>query len=749
MKVSFYPVICLLIMSASYAEENFHISEQTTHLRLKEEPLQWTPESVTVIRQSEIEATFRRTLEDIENYVPGMIIDPIGGTPRGAAIAIRGIHSNRAGKGFEPAVAVSVDGVYVGTHGSQNQVLFDFEQIEIARGTQGTFSGVPAEAGTINIRRTKPTGEFDFVTRLGFGDFNRRDLDFVLNYPIIPGLAGKLSGTALKTDEGDLTNSFNGKRENAEQRYAYSLSLLWNQLSNLSIQYTLDADDEKSDTPALFNLSDNRDFVCSSAGHCSDEERIPDTETRRRSNQNFFNDRRLEGKHHTLHVQTELMGYQVTSTTGIRATEEYSFHDFDAAPIDFYSSTIEQDYDQFSTEFNVLRSLSEDLTIAGGFFWLESEYDLLRNDLFVFDNLNNNIPLRPPAPFLPQQSRTVDSTQESTIRSIFAHADYRINDQWNTNVGLRHTRYDKDFDHRVSAIATTTSPGNLLLLHDTGSWTEISGHLGFSYKVDEEAMIYFRYGIDHTPGGYNDNTNSVDASQYRGTETTQSVELGMKSEWLNDRLRLNMVFYQSYQDDKIEDFFDRVSNGNIEASIGNQSDLETTGYDLEFEVVAMRNLYFRGIYGHMNSSYASYSIPDLVTGETLRLKPTSHRAPADEFYLTSQYFFPYAEGMVHLFAGYRYVTEYQTNPLLTFAKIPSHTTWDFSIQYDWKEFTFRVFSQNANDKNYLLDYDRTYDAQVISLGSALEDIKGISTYAEINRPRYTGFEIIWVPEIAL
>jgi iron complex outermembrane receptor protein len=113
------------------------LAEQSTVVRYKEEPVQWTPHSVSVIEADEIEATYRRDLENLESRVPGMIVDRMHATPRGAAIALRGLGSNDAAKSFDPAVAVKVDGVYVGTHTGRLQVLFDFDQIEVTRGPNG------------------------------------------------------------------------------------------------------------------------------------------------------------------------------------------------------------------------------------------------------------------------------------------------------------------------------------------------------------------------------------------------------------------------------------------------------------------------------------------------------------------------------------------------------------------------------------------------------------------------------------
>jgi len=56
------------------------------------------------------------------------------------------------------------------------QVLFDFEQVEVARGPQGTLEGAPNLGGTIHLKRRKPTGSFDVDLRTRFGENNSKKL---------------------------------------------------------------------------------------------------------------------------------------------------------------------------------------------------------------------------------------------------------------------------------------------------------------------------------------------------------------------------------------------------------------------------------------------------------------------------------------------------------------------------------------------------------------------------------------------
>ncbi|MBV1879207.1 MAG: TonB-dependent receptor [Pseudomonadales bacterium] len=749
---------CLLLLSVSaHGTEIFQLSEHNTHVRARSESLQWVPTSVTVLESADINAGYRRNIEDIQGYIPGMIIDSLGSTPQGAAIGIRGIQSNSSSKGLEPAVAVSVDGVYVGTHAGQNQSLFDVQRIEVARGPQGAFTNMPAQGGTINLTRSKPTGEYQLVTRLGFQDPARIGADLILNAPLTQDLAAKFTLSYLDGENSNFTNAFNDQDENESDRTALSVSLLWNYQENISIQYTFDIEDDDSDTPALLNLStnvDSTDLVCVPRqqgdpvilANCGSGARTPESGSINRTLQNRSNSRSYEGNYHTLRIEAELADYKVVSVTGFRTTEEDYGLDLDATLVDFYSSDYDQDYDQFSTDIKVSTQWSEDIMIMAGGSWLEMEYDSSRVDRFILDQLVNSGQIS--NSIIAGQSRTTDNTLESTVASGFMHVYFDLDETWNFDIGARVNHYTKDFDHRVSGIDIAGVAGIDLIIDADDDWTEVSADMGLTYKVDESAMLYGRFAIDQRPGGFNDNALSLETIAYDDAESTSTIEIGMKSDWMENKLRLNMALYHTFQDDKIEAFNQRTSAGNIEAALGNISEIEIKGYDLEFEYVARDNLLFTGAYSHIESDYERYVIPDPANpGASIDLSEqiSTRRAPSDTYFVTSQYFMPFYDGTLTLFASYRYVTEYVTNPLLSDAgRIPAFTTWNVSASYTWRAFNFRLFSQNLNDKRYLINADQSFASQTVSLAGT--SAQPISTYAETNRPRYTGIEITWTPQ---
>jgi iron complex outermembrane receptor protein len=756
-------VLCVPIVSAAESIESTPIplKTQTTKVRFILEDLQWSATSVTVIDQAEIESTYRRTLEDLEGYVPGLVIDSISGSPQGAAISLRGIHSNNSSKGFEPAVAVSIDGVYVGTHAGQNQTLFDYERIEIARGPQGTFTAAPAEGGSINMVRTKPTGELGLKTRISAGEFKGRDLDAVLNFPIVESLAGKFTINHQKRDGKDLKNTFSDRRENGIDRTAYGLSLLWQARDNVTVQYTFDLERDDSDTPGLQNFSQPTDLLCvpdpvnaqTTTANCTSirDRRLPESNNNQRFLQNFSNERSFETDNHIIRIDAEYFDHQITSITGFRSTKESFSQDLDATFVDKFSSEFDTDYDQFSTELRIAGQYSDSLSyIVGGYYFL-ADYDQTRNDLFLLDSLNFAGRIIPA--LAPGQSRGTQSHQESTTLSAFVAVTYRLDEQWGLDAGIRLARYEKDFDHTINGIRripafATLFPESVQVVSGDHEFSEFSGHLGFSYKVDESAMIYGRYSADHTPGGFNDSALSALSAGNYETSTTQGIELGMKSHWMEDRVRLNMAFYNNYQDDKVQGFSDRVGTGNIEFTYDNISQVEVRGFDLELEFSATEALYLRGTWGHIANNYVRFDVPDLTTpGQVLALDRTPERSPSNTLYLNGQYTVPYRKGAFKIFAGYKFFDKYKTNPEIDIATVRRHSTWDASIEYEWQDYRVRLFSQNINDKRFIVNVDRLVDAQYASLLSTFTGTQNIATVADLNRPRYTGLEFIWTPTL--
>jgi iron complex outermembrane receptor protein len=487
------------------------LTDPGTEVLSASQDLQWTPHSITVLTREQLESAYRPDLEHIESLVPGLIVDRMNRTPRGAAIAIRGLGSSSPSKAIDPAVAVNVDGVYVGTHTGRMQVLFDFDRIEVRKGPQGVVDNNPNLSGSINIERTRPSGVLDADLRASVGIDKRREADAVFNFPVVDSVNAKVA-MYWKDRGGDyMTNVFSGREENTEDYAFVSTSVSWDLDNWFKLLYTFDHEDSDESSPAILNISAPTDLLCDSTSedtfpNCRRGTGNPELDSLKTTAQNYSNERFFEGDYHTLRVDFEVADHQVTSITGLRESDEKSDLDLDGSNADFYHARQLQEYRQFSQEVTVSRDFSENMDYSFGIYFLNTDYDLFQQEHHILKQLGD-------AGFTEGHSageiQELASSQKSDMWSVFAHVNYILNDQWQADIGARWSDVEREFDHIPSRIrlGDTVSPIRTQLVGEENT-KQFLWMGGLSYQVDEEAMIYFRYSEGFLPGGFDENAMS-------------------------------------------------------------------------------------------------------------------------------------------------------------------------------------------------------------------------------------------------
>ncbi len=135
------PVEAIPLADGSATPDGTKVEEIFVTARRKDESVQNVPLSVTPFTKAQLERGYIRDLHDLEALAPNVNISAMPITPGGASLSIRGINFSDAEKSFDPAVGVFIDGVYIGTNATQLLNNFDFEEVEILRGPQGTLFG--------------------------------------------------------------------------------------------------------------------------------------------------------------------------------------------------------------------------------------------------------------------------------------------------------------------------------------------------------------------------------------------------------------------------------------------------------------------------------------------------------------------------------------------------------------------------------------------------------------------------------
>jgi len=154
--------------------------------RKTEENLQTTPVAVTALSTEMIKQAQVGDAAGLQRTAPSLSIAT--GAPGGSGfvyISIRGMPALNPGVANDPSVATYVDGVYVPRPSQGSADLIDLQRVEVLRGPQGTLFGRNTTGGALNIVTADPTGNFEGQLRVQGGNYDYRNVDAVLNVPIM------------------------------------------------------------------------------------------------------------------------------------------------------------------------------------------------------------------------------------------------------------------------------------------------------------------------------------------------------------------------------------------------------------------------------------------------------------------------------------------------------------------------------------------------------------------------------------
>ena len=169
---------------------------------------------------------------------------------------------------------------------------------------------------------------------------------------------------------------------------------------------------------------------------------------------------------------------------------------------------------------------------------------------------------------LPWQE-TMDNLGRYNATSVFADATYAVTPKLNVTVGARFTDDNKTFSWQAPPVDVIgTSPADLALIRSlignliftypgtppyqlpqgtlvsrSASWTNISPRFVVDYHWTEDIMTFASATFGYKAGGF----NSVEIDLQFEPEKVKSFEGGIKSDWLDHRLRVNVsVYYYIY-----------------------------------------------------------------------------------------------------------------------------------------------------------------------------------------------------------
>ena len=667
----------------------------------REQYLQDIPFSVSAISADTVKNAGVLGLEDIAPMVPGFSMTLFN--PTEPQFFIRGIGSTGASAGEDTSVGVFVDEVYAGRAGVQWGRFLDIERVEVLRGPQGSLYGRNVAGGAINIISKKPGPEAEGFVEATYGRFDRADIRAAIGGPVAgKAVQGRLAG-GYDARDGYITNATTGSDNLREYDNLTARGHLLFDL-NYNAQLLLSADYFNSDAVGLAS----REAIVTSvpvlaAGFIPIPAPSPSIRTTELA-ADGDTQREFYGLSARLDIETAIG--TLTSITAFRASEYDIFTDISSIGLPLLGQ--DENTDQWSQEVR--------LTSTGSLLeWTVGAY-FLAEDIGRLDITQTSGP-DPDQALFPDR---IEYSQQVETRSyaLFGQATYPVFDHLDITLGGRYTVDEKDFALAASGVSTISMglPEGAFVVDADHTFKEFTGKLSLAYHIADDALAYFTFSQGYKSGGFNGlSTTSGDAMTSFEPETVDTFEIGLRSEWLDNRLRLNLaVFFTDYQDLQIF----QVREAAIQF-ISNAASAQVQGFDLEAIATLTDGLTLGVTYGYLDTEYDKFISAD--NNEDLSGNSLS-RSPENTFSLAAEYKMPLgAAGELLFRADYSYQDELfitpENRPLDT---IDSYDLLSARITYQTADnISVSLFGKNLTDEEYLL---HTFDLDPFvrnNIGSAV------------------------------
>ncbi len=530
--------------SPGYAQ----LEEVVVTAQKRAESLQDTPLSVAAYSQDVLEARGISNLSELSAQAPSLQAYDFPTTTSNVSLFIRGFgNTDSQTLTIDNPVGIYIDGVYIARTSGATLDLLDLERVEILRGPQGTLFGRNSSAGAVNFISTRPGDEFGGKLKAGIGNFGSWNAGVTLDVPISSSLRSKFSYAASGEDgwvENKGPNAVPGQETEdfyEQDQQGYRLALAWDATDSLSVDYSFDYSKVDSTPPYYQTERKDRQEDTSHVllGGAAFRYVLPESDTK------------LWGHNLTLNW-TISDSLSLKSITSYREMEEYTIQNWSDTL--FFSTAIDWATEAVSQEFQLVgNAFDERLDYILGYYYFEedgekTEESWTNGTNFELDNLAE-----------PNASTSIllggtnlgARNFETNLKSqaVFGQATYTpdiLDSRLSVTAGLRYTEDEREAVRGVD-------PGNPSITHLPGENSLDYDHVDYTFVLDyalsDDASVYFRTATGYRAGGSGERT--LDFSLTFDQEDNVSYEIGLKSEWLNNRLRVNAAAFTTEYDDLV------------------------------------------------------------------------------------------------------------------------------------------------------------------------------------------------------
>ncbi len=764
-------------MPAVAQETSLALEEVVVTAQRREQSIQDVPISVTAFTGADLQQRNITNAVDYLKITPGVSFTEDGQTgSRGMGIAVRGVNSLVTGENaFVNSIGIYLDDFSVASvpNNVANPNLADMDRVEVLRGPQGTFFGRNAVGGALNLTTKKPTEDFEAEVIVGGESYEdageQYNITGILNIPVtddfrMRGMVYYMdsdgyvenacsSGANANKCPAAAENGFtpNGADGSEQESINARLHLDWQLTDDTNIlisgYYSDDDQDTDENVPAgVLDLDSIDTFGVEQAsdpgtgfwyqGNYTDLSHDLDEQT---ENESFVGILNI-----THHLTDKIV---IKSISGvIDADLDRTFDNDLVGGLDALKRTNSYDGTSWSTELR-LEYTDERFDVIGGFMYASDE-----------QNQDNNVAVstQPTAtvdgvgilPPFPTGLGLALNRKEWELESwaVFGDVTWHATDRLDLIVGARYTDDEVELNRKDFGIAPGIngdpdedffgSFGNFERPPSGGKETfdDVAPRFVVRYQATDDINVYGSVSKGYKAGGLSagNQTNLEGDPAFTvpfDEETLWNYEVGIKSEWWDNRIRLNAaVYYLQWEDFQLESFRFLTPgdlSSNFEQTI-NIDEAEAYGGEIEILAAVTDRLTLTMGYGYTDTEITDAPIAEITGGFKVELEDLDlPKAPESQFNASAEYRLPIGnnEAWIQLefisrdgqFADIEALTYKQTdgpspnqglarNSIAEFGdypfKTPDYDVWNLRAGFDMEHWSFSAYVQNLDEEDY-------------------------------------------------
>ena len=617
------------------------LGEIVVTARRTSENLQSVPVSITAFTGEQLKQQSARSISDVALLTPGLQINYSTSINSAALFTIRGQVAQDPIANQDPSVGVYVDGLYWARSYGANVDLLDIQAVQVLKGPQGTLFGRNTTGGAILLSTNDPrfNDGLSGQASLSYGRFNYRALTGVLNAPLIEDkLAFRVAAQLIKRD-GYIREINSGRDLGNINNYTIRSKLLFQPTESLKV--LLSGEWFSSNTltepqrliyasptslSAISTVAETDGFATAGALGCFDPGGVGAACQARASA--LFNDTIAKSRGNNADLgsvtrsDVKTQTYSATATLetsfgavkaigGYRKVHSFGLNDADGSRFELLDGgpslnepglfTQDATLSQYSVEVVATgKALNNQLDFATGVYYFhETGSDGSQSKVI---NAINPVGFR----FL--------GTIKNTSKSVFGQATYHANSALSFTGGLRYTVDDKQLSSFNQTFSLSPlGPDNFTCIlalvcpaSRQNTFKGLSYTAGVDYKIRDHIFIYAKIAKGFRSGGQNIRATTSGAFLPFKPENATSYESGIKSEFLDRRLRINLAGYYTVLKDIQRTISVVTSTGAVATAITNAGQADVFGGEFEASAALPGGFRLDGTLGYTHPKYVKF-----------------------------------------------------------------------------------------------------------------------------------------------